>query len=246
MAIVDISHVSEPPRLPHQMSAPPITEATGPKVDPDWSPGPPHPILEGTEVHLWRVDLGRVPERASAILSGSEHERAAAILSPSRRRRWIAARAALREILGRYLHTSPGALDLAQDKRGKLRLDRDRGPAFSLSHSGQSALCALCGAGAVGADLETRAWTPMLARPALARRLLGAERAEELSRLGEPERAIEFLRAWVLHEARMKCDGAVAWSSDVPVPSPELAALACEHPPWTIRRWELEPVSGAP
>ncbi len=202
------------------MSARPLTVDRGRRSDAGFSPGPLRPLLEGTEVHLWLVDLAGLPGSCAEILNTAERDRAAAIVSPLRRRRWVAARAALRRLLGRYMEGAPGSLPLVQEGTGPPRLEHRGAPHFSLSHSGRGALFAFCAAGAVGVDIETRAWSPMLARATLAARLLGAERAAELSELDEPQRALEFLRAWVAHEANLKCAGNATWSSDIPLPSP--------------------------
>jgi 4'-phosphopantetheinyl transferase len=223
---------------------PALRERRAVTVQPVWSPGPRRPILAGTEVQLWRVDLERIPRRAAEMLTVAEHERAERILSPLRRRRWIAARAVLRELLGRYARAEPGALELAEDRLGGPSLEDARGLRFNLSHSGESALYGFSRAGAIGVDIETRAASPLLGRPALLRRLLGAERARELSKLSEAERAGAFLRAWVAHEARLKMGAPNAWSTEIELGSGGLAALACEVRPVVLLHWELEAVSG--
>jgi 4'-phosphopantetheinyl transferase len=115
---------------------------------------------------------------------------------------------------------------------------------FNLSHSGDLALFAFARS-PVGVDVE-------VARPgvdviALAGRVFGPEQVERLKSLGLPEREREFLRAWVRHEAVLKCRGAGIgtpaderglWLAELDVGSEAAAAVALEGVPEELCLWD--------
>jgi 4'-phosphopantetheinyl transferase len=173
-----------------------------------WATGPERPRLDDGVVHVWRADLDRVPASLVSVLSPSELERGRQIISERRRRRWMRSRAALRELLARYLGTDPRALRIATPEGGKPALDSDRlgmvRPAFSLSHSGRFALYAFSSV-EIGVDLELPRRT--VDDVSVAARRLGASQAERLAALEPQVRAREFRRAWVRYEARVKLVG---------------------------------------
>ncbi|HYP56634.1 MAG TPA: hypothetical protein VEQ41_10110, partial [Solirubrobacterales bacterium] len=106
-----------------------------------------------SEVEVWRFDLdgdGAAEEPLSAL----ERRRAAAIVRPLARRRWVAARAALRGVLGERLGREPAAVEIHTAPGGKPYLVDADDMRFSLSHSGDVALIALRRGGEVGIDLE--------------------------------------------------------------------------------------------
>jgi 4'-phosphopantetheinyl transferase len=189
-------------------------------ADRSWAPGPCHPRLTEGTVHVWRADLEAVADDMHGLLSPEERVRARRLLSQRDRQRWIRARGVLRALLGRYLQNDPTTLRFAAGTHGKLELlDAAGGSAaasaptsaklprlsFNLSHSGGLALYAFTKTGAVGIDVE------VARRPineiAIAARALGQAEARRLEALDPPVREREFLRAWVRHEAELKCVG---------------------------------------
>jgi 4'-phosphopantetheinyl transferase len=170
-----------------------------------WEHGPAHPRLEPGALHLWRADLGRVPEELCELLSDTERARAQRFLHPPGGRLWARSRGVLRSLLGRYLQRDPRTLQIAVEAHGKPVLVPPSPLCFNLSHSGELALLAFTTAGAVGVDVEVPR------RPvdtlALAARTFGAAEASRLERLHPAAREREFLRAWVRHEAALKCLG---------------------------------------
>jgi 4'-phosphopantetheinyl transferase len=133
---------------------------------------------------------------------------------------------------------------------GKPELVGDfRGPAisFNLSHSGEIALYAFTRAGPVGVDVE------VARRPidslALARRAFGRDEADRLAQLDPESRELEFLRAWVRHEAAVKllgtgiggkpAAGFGPWFADLEIGARAAAAVALAAPPSELRCWEL-------
>lgn len=120
--------------------------------------------------------------------------------------RWVAARWALRSVLGRYLDEEPGSVAIALDRDGKPRLedapDRLR---FNLSHSGAIALVALGVEHPIGVDVEEM--RPDRDVLSLAERALGSTDVEAVRSAPPADRALEFHQRWARHEARLKCLG---------------------------------------
>lgn len=133
-------------------------------------------VIEG--VHIWRAALDEAGWPAAAELPAEERERAQRFLRAQVARRWVAARWALRRVLGEYLEVAPTAVRLEIAEYGKPRLAGGGGPKFNLSHSEGLALVAVA-EGEVGVDVERI----------------------------RPKRPPDFYAAWARHEARLKCLG---------------------------------------
>ena len=102
----------------------------------------------------------------------------------------------------------------------------------------------------VGIDLEVA--RRQIDEVALAARVLGRDQARQLARLDlDPEaRTREFLRAWVTHEAAVKCRGtglatpaqdspvAEPWMAELDVGSGAAAAVAVAGGRCELRCWE--------
>ena len=134
-------------------------------------------MIEG--VHIWRAALDEDGWPGPEGLPGGERERFDAFLREQPRRRWLAARWALRRVLEGYLRQPAAAIELEVAERGKPRLRDGGGLEFNLSHSGGLALVAVTAGRPVGVDVE----------------------------LIEQRRPLAFYEDWVRHEARLKCLG---------------------------------------
>lgn len=135
-------------------------------------------------LHVWRaqLDAGEWPNAEN--LPAAERERAAVMSRADARRRWVGARWALREVLGRYLDRDPAAIELRFGERGKpLLADPDASLRFNLSHSGDLALIAIGEEREVGVDVQ----------------LIGS-------------RPAEFYADWTKREAIAKCHGTGLWT----------------------------------
>jgi 4'-phosphopantetheinyl transferase len=164
--------------------------------------------LHADAVHIWRADLDGIGDQPVGLLPESELARAKRIVSNRAQRRWMAARGVLRALLGGYLDEDPVALRFAEEGQGKpvLALHPEAQLHFNLSHSGGLALYAVTEMCEVGVDVE-RSERP-LDELALAERIFGAAEVERLRTLDPQSRRVEFLRAWVRHEAEVKRTGA--------------------------------------
>lgn len=140
--------------------------------------------VTGGELHVWHasLDSGRWPDPGG--LPAAERDRAVKLLGAGARRRWVAARWALRGVLGRYLELEPATIELRLGSRGKPMLAAPDAPLrFNLSHSGELALIAVAGEREVGIDVQ----------------LIGAKPAE-------------LYADWARREAVAKCHGVGLWA----------------------------------
>jgi 4'-phosphopantetheinyl transferase len=142
-------------------------------------------------VHLYEFRVPGEPAAAAwDLLDGFERARAARILDPARRMRFVARRAALREILSEYAGRPAAALDLTAT-----------GVCFSCSHSADMAAVAVA-TRPLGVDVELERPRPALDRIAT-RMFAPAERNVLRSVEGEVRRHM-FHRCWVAKEAYAK------------------------------------------
>ncbi len=184
-----------------------------PATEDSWRPSRPDAIrLADDEVHVWRSSLDVTTDdlaRLSGVLAINEIDRAARFRFERHRRRWVAARAQLRHLLGGYLGRSATAIELSVGARGKPQVLTSSGdrPAleFNLSHSGDLALFAFTRSRRVGADVEII--KPLAEARALALHTLTARELAPLEDLEGELLARAFLRCWTRKEAWLKATG---------------------------------------
>lgn len=157
------------------------------------------------ELHVWEADVDRGTWPPLERLPQPERERAER-LRPAARRRWVAARWALRGALAQYLKVDPAAIELEAAVGGKPRLaDRASPLRFNLSHSHQLAVVAVGLDREVGIDVEWIDRERDLLR--LAPRALGPADAERVRAASAASRPEIFYAAWARREAVAKCHG---------------------------------------
>jgi 4'-phosphopantetheinyl transferase len=138
-----------------------------------------------------------------ALLDATERARAVRFATPLLQRRFVAAHAATRRLLGWAAEVDPRALRIEADALGKPQLPEHAQLHFSLSHCGGQALLALDGA-AVGVDIEAliQRDTEVLAAQILAPSELARWRA-----LPQAYRVEALTEAWTRKEAALKACG---------------------------------------
>ena len=163
--------------------------------------------LAGTaQVSLWLCTLEAMPgPDALARLGDAELDRARRFVAERDRRRYLAARCALREHLSQHTGLPGECLRIVEGEFGKPRLADRPGSWFNLSHSGDAALLGISKAGEVGVDLEVR--HPVDDVVALARRHFSGAEFEAFMGLDAPARNDAFLRVWTRKEACLKAVG---------------------------------------
>lgn len=171
----------------------------------DGAPIPVHPIADD-EVHVWEADLDRGPWPPLRGLPRAERERGERLRRPLSRRRWVAARWALRGVLGHYLGARPAAIELRVEVGGKPRLADPAAPLrFNLSHSRGLAAVIVAREREVGVDVEwIDRWRDV---EALAASALGGAGRREVRAAPAAARAAAFHLAWARREAIGKCFG---------------------------------------
>jgi 4'-phosphopantetheinyl transferase len=206
--------------------------------------------------------LASAADELEDLLCPEERERARRLLSERDRQLWIRSRGVLRTLLGRYLDRVPRELCFVLGPHGKPMLEISRPDdldlRFNLSHSGTLALYAVTAGREVGIDVETA--RRQIDEVAVAARVLGRAHARRLARLDlDPQaRTREFLRAWVSHEAAVKCRGtglatpsqghlaAELWTAELDVGPQAAAAVAVEAGQCELCCWDWRAQGYAP
>ena len=168
------------------------------------------PIPHQGEVHIWTVDLdlpegGLPPMRL--WLSSEECLRAGRFCHDVDRRRYLAHKGALRQILGAYLGLQPGEIRFGQDRRGKPHLAgpfRD-GLHFGVSHSGSMGLVGIRRGGHVGVDVERV--VPGFDWREVANTALSEREVRALGALPADQQWNAFFAIWTRKEALAKAVG---------------------------------------
>jgi 4'-phosphopantetheinyl transferase len=165
----------------------------------------------GAEVHLWRVWLDQPTENLAgltAVLSADEQQRASRFLRVGDRARFVACRAALRWILGRYGARPAESCRFDYGPYGKPRLlDPPEGAAlqFNVSHSGGLALVAIARDRPVGVDLEQL--HPDVDIQGVGRMVFSVAEQDALQSFPEQQRLAAFFDFWTRKESYLKAIG---------------------------------------
>jgi 4'-phosphopantetheinyl transferase len=164
-----------------------------------------HRLAPG-EVHVWLMDLDRLPDGGARTIGPVDAARARDYLSPRDGARFAAGRAWLRVILGCYLDVDPSRLEFETPSGGRPGVAGKNAATiyFSLSRSAHRGLVAVS-CSPVGADIELIRARAGLADLAVSR--FGAAEARCIARGcdGSPLRG--FYRHWTAKEAYLKATG---------------------------------------
>lgn len=155
------------------------------------------------EVTVWLSRLTGPSVTDLLLLSTDELDRAQRLGDDRVRGRWVASRAFLRRRLAGIVGGDPADLRFELEPAGKPRLPE--GPDFSLSHSGDCAMLAVCAAAPVGADIEEV--RPELATPPSAERWFSERERTQLASLAGADRTRRFFELWTFKEAYLKAKG---------------------------------------
>jgi 4'-phosphopantetheinyl transferase len=203
-------------------------------------------LVTSAELQVWVANLDQ-PERRveelAATLDAAERERASRITSDKRRRRFVAGRGMLRELLGTATNTAPATIRLTYGPHGKPELaDAARREIhFNVSHADDQVVYVVSRSCRVGIDIECV--RPIANVNRLSRRFLSP--SEQTALLGVPEerRLAAFFSCWTLKEALVKGRGEGISGSfrhfNVPVAPVEVAR------PWIVDGWALESLNVA-
>lgn len=157
------------------------------------------------EIYLWWASLDVSDREVTALrglLNPRELERADRFKVPNAARRFIAARAVLRTLLGQVTATDPARIEFTYGERGKPSVGG--APHFNASDSGDTVVVAMASE-EVGVDIE--GLRPLPNPDRLARRICTPDELEQLDALTEGEAAAALLRLWTYKEAALKAVG---------------------------------------
>jgi 4'-phosphopantetheinyl transferase len=167
------------------------------------------PVVASTPepCELWRFPLDQyLPAAAIATLSPDEIARARRFVFEKDRHHFMAARAALRQLLAQRTGLSPAALAFTAGPFGKPTLATAPGLHFNLSHSGATGVLALSERQHMGIDVELL--RPMPDAITLANAYFApAERSAIVAIDDTTDRDAAFLRCWTRKEASLKAIG---------------------------------------
>jgi len=162
-----------------------------------------------TEVVMARLNAG--PEEVRSLrarLCDAERQRAGRFRFERDRRRFIVARARLRELLAARLGVPPEALELAYGKNGKPGLTQryaDSGWRFNVAHCDDVALYAFSRDSDIGVDIE--AIRAVREADGIAARFFSRHENETYAALSLRDKPLGFLNCWTRKEAVVKALG---------------------------------------
>lgn len=165
--------------------------------------------LFGTSIHLWVVDLHADRAQIQRSLDGlspDERVRADGFKRACDRRRFIMARARLRQILGRYVDESPDRLRFGHSEHGKPGIVAPPSDlTFNISHSDDLAVLGFSRSRKLGVDVE---WIrPDIDVEGIAQTFFSASEIAQHRELPSALRPEAFYRCWCCKEAFVKARG---------------------------------------
>ena len=139
--------------------------------------------------------------------------------TPERARKFTTTRATLRILISRYTGIEPRDVRFRYGPRGKpflLEQGREHDPRvqFNLSDSSDVVVFGFSSDREIGVDIERVRHLERWQK--IAERFFGFDAAAEIARLPDAERDREFIRRWVMEEARIKATGQGIWSRQTP------------------------------
>ena len=219
-----------------------------------WLPPPDRPVALDEDVQVWRIYLDLPASEIDdmkGVLSAEEKTRAARFVFDKHRARFIAGRASLRRILGRYLGRAPERLEFGYGHRGKpyLKNDPPGNPLrFNLSHSSELALLAVVGSRDIGVDVErVRAVQYHLK---IAGRFFSPGEVAVIRSLPPEVQFEAFFNCWTRKEAYIKALGdGLAYPLDAfevsLAPGAPAALLSVRDDPEASSKWFLQAMAPA-
>lgn len=164
--------------------------------------------LSENDVHVWQSDLS--PEKSLetslfSILSTNEKKRAGRFRFKQDRTNFIAARAILRLLLGKYLRKNPEKIVFEYGEFGKPTVSGQNGLQFNISHSGGLGLFTFTRKNLIGVDVELIKTEIELKE--IAERFFSQNEFKALSQMPVEEQPQAFFNCWTRKEAFIKAVG---------------------------------------
>ncbi len=216
----------------------------------EWAQAPPARRALPGVVDVWRADLAGAAQIYGELLSEDERARVRRFIRTEHGGHWATARGILRAMLAGYLDADPRSLRFELGAHGKPALvGAEATLRFNISHARDTALYVIAAGREVGVDVEHE--DRRVDAVAVARRIFGVREAERLSALDPLSQQRQFLRAWVRHEAIVKCLGTgigayrsedsgadAPWVAALEVGPHTVGAVAAAGAPPELRCWQ--------
>jgi len=164
-------------------------------------------IIHGNEIHIYRSSLESTADKlteSESLLSPDELQKAYRYKFEKDRDHYIAGRALLRRILGKYLNQSPDNIIFSYSEKGKPYI-KESLVKFNLAHSGGKAVFAIAENTEVGIDIEYMRELPDAIH--IAKRFFSDEEVNVLLKVSEDEIRTAFFNCWTRKEAFIKAVG---------------------------------------
>ncbi len=214
------------------------------------------PGLGESDIHVWSAGLDVTSASLGQFeetLAPDERERIGRLHAEVDRRRAIASRGVLRQILAGYAEGSAPELRFAYSRAGKPELSdaADGEPVhFNTAHSGDLLLVAVGRVPSIGIDVERI--RPIVRWERVARRAFSVREKREIEALPPEDREEAFITCWTRKEACVKAIGEGVWSAfdrfEVSVtPARPAELLSADGDPAAAAGWSLyhlEPEAG--
>jgi 4'-phosphopantetheinyl transferase len=177
----------------------------------DWKSPPKSARLLTSEVHLWRIQINLFTDRIHQFLtylSKEERSRMNRFRFEKDQNRFAITHACLRDILSRYLSTSPNLVTFSSGTYGKpeiSNLDLMEPLQFNLSQSEDLALVAVASERKVGVDVErVKKDIPI---ENISRRFFSSIEIDSILSLPVESQTAAFFSCWTRKEAYLKARG---------------------------------------
>lgn len=220
-----------------------------------WQDADLRPILGHAETHLWLVSVTEFATkrgRLAASLSEKERERAARFRFDRDRNRFIVRRAALRDVLSRYMEVTAKEIRFSVMARGKPRLADGLGDhevRFNDSSSADWALIGVARKREIGVDLERI--DPARADPKIAEHFFAPGEIDVLRDLSGRAWLEGFFNCWTRKEAFVKSLGEGLYfpldAFEVTLaPGEPARLLSMRGTERNVSRWAMKAIQGPP
>ena len=218
-----------------------------PKIE--WTITSQPPVINGEEVHIWRIDLSDFADAAPKfiqLLSADEQQRASQYHFEKDRNNFIIRRAMLRMLLGSYLDIQPAELNFIYNNFDMPALEVEIPIHFNSSSSNGIGIVAITLNARIGVDIEfVDAAFPTLE---IAEKYFSADEVRAIRDLPPELQTAAFFDCWTKKEAYVK---AVGEGMSHPLPnlailsekpnSFSVAATSVETKGWSVTSFIPEP-----
>lgn len=164
--------------------------------------------LHDRSVHVWFAALDWPNAHLAnwaAVLSGDELLRARRLRFEEQRKRFVAARAVLRAILGHYLGKEPQQIEFQYTPHGKPMVSTSNGLQFNLSHAHDLMAIGVTCCHSIGIDVEHV--RPFHDFERIAERFFSAHEYKSFTSLPSHQKLHGFFNCWTRKEAFIKAVG---------------------------------------